>query len=394
MIKKAVEEVYLRTEFDEAEKILTGTIEACEYKCKQSTLARAWMYTGIVRGSGKQDQEGAYEAFVAALETDPKVELDRGLATAETQETWERAEATRAPASDEPEPTETDPPAGVAPGPPIPGSDREVCPPGLPACADEGDRCQESVECKNGLVCGKAAGATGKTCNAPERCQEDADCGAGACVKGLCEARDQPVETPSKNWLGLHGAWDMALLPEARRICTAESDAAGDYVCSAGGEPYTREPSSTGRESNIRGGMAPATGRVLLSFDHAFGAHVQAGLRAGLAFGGAERGFLPIHGELRGRYLFGSSILSPFVSASVGIAQVDAAVAVTMPEDVAGPTSAEAQAAFGRFFGAGGLGLLFVPSDGIRFELSLNAVALFPSIGFVVEPSAGVSLPL
>ena len=109
MIRKAIEEVYLETEFDEAERILLGTIDACEYKCQRSTLARAYMYTGIVRGSGMADQDGAFEAFVGALKMDPDVELDAVLATEETLATWERARASRPSAKPtreaEPEPT-------------------------------------------------------------------------------------------------------------------------------------------------------------------------------------------------------------------------------------------------------------------------------------------------
>ncbi len=47
------------------------------------------MYVGIVRGSGKNDQAGAKEAFQKALGTDPTVKLDTQLATPETQKTFE-----------------------------------------------------------------------------------------------------------------------------------------------------------------------------------------------------------------------------------------------------------------------------------------------------------------
>jgi hypothetical protein len=84
-IDEAINTHYLATEFDKAEAVLTGTIKACEDKCSPQTLAKAWMYVGIVRGSGRNDQTGAKEAFQSALALDPNIKLDAGLATPETQ---------------------------------------------------------------------------------------------------------------------------------------------------------------------------------------------------------------------------------------------------------------------------------------------------------------------
>jgi len=398
MIRKAIEEVYLKTQFDEAERILLGTIDACEYKCRLSTLARAYMYTGIVRGSGKLDQERAFEAFVGALKMDPGVELDALLATEETLATWERARASRPKAkSAPPEPPEPTEPSEPSEPPAASSSEREECPPGLPACVAEGDRCEDSVECKDGLSCSKLAGARFKTCNEALRCDDDAECGSGPCDRGVCE---QPNSSGSPsgpvNWVGLHGAYDFAWLPETHGVCSVESDAAGDYACFVGDQPYTRDSSSTGSSATIYGGFAPATARVLLSLDRAFGVHWLAGLRAGFAFGRSNREFLPIHAELRGRYLFGESWLQPFASLGLGIAQVDTRMPVTV-RDSAGdtePTAAEAHAAFGRFFGSGGAGVLIAPSDNVRLDLSLSVAALFPAFGVALEPSAGVAVGL
>jgi hypothetical protein len=88
-IDEAINEHYLATDFDKAEGVLTGTITACAEKCSPAVLAKAWMYVGIVRGSGKNDQAGAKEAFQKALSTDPTVKLDTQLATPETQKTFE-----------------------------------------------------------------------------------------------------------------------------------------------------------------------------------------------------------------------------------------------------------------------------------------------------------------
>ena len=87
-IDEAINEHYLATDFDKAEAVLTGTINACADKCSPAVLAKAWMYVGIVRGSGKNDQGGAREAFQKARSNDPTVKLDTQLATPETQKTF------------------------------------------------------------------------------------------------------------------------------------------------------------------------------------------------------------------------------------------------------------------------------------------------------------------
>src|SRR5690606_20286185 len=84
-IDEAADMHYLATDFDKAEGVLLGTVKACEDKCSPQTLARAWMYVGIVRGSGRSDIPGAKEAFQSAVALDPDVRLDAALATAETQ---------------------------------------------------------------------------------------------------------------------------------------------------------------------------------------------------------------------------------------------------------------------------------------------------------------------
>ena len=87
-IDEAINEHYLATDFDKAEQVLTGTINACGDKCSPAVIGKAWMYVGIVRGSGKNDQAGAKEAFQKALGLDPATKLDTQLATPETQKTF------------------------------------------------------------------------------------------------------------------------------------------------------------------------------------------------------------------------------------------------------------------------------------------------------------------
>jgi hypothetical protein len=94
-IKQALVEQYLDRNFGQAEEVLLGVVRACEDKCRPATLAQAWMYVGIVRGSGNEDQHAAGEAFETALGHDAAVELDLALATPETARTFEHTRDTR-----------------------------------------------------------------------------------------------------------------------------------------------------------------------------------------------------------------------------------------------------------------------------------------------------------
>jgi hypothetical protein len=113
-ISKAVSEQYLQMNFGQAEAELLDVIEQCEDQCRKTTLAKAWMYIGIVRGSGKEDQHGAREAFDTALGFDKRVALDRALATSVTKKTYEDARRGR-PAPPRPASAERDEPTASEP---------------------------------------------------------------------------------------------------------------------------------------------------------------------------------------------------------------------------------------------------------------------------------------
>lgn len=88
-IREAIDKHFVAAEFDQAEGLLVGTILACELKCKPSTLAKAWMYIGIVRGSSRDNDAGVRDAFQRAVSLDPNVELDAPFATPETIKIFE-----------------------------------------------------------------------------------------------------------------------------------------------------------------------------------------------------------------------------------------------------------------------------------------------------------------
>jgi hypothetical protein len=81
LIDDAINNHYASADIDVAEKKLLGVIKGCATNCSPSVTARAWMYVGIVRGSGRDDAAGAAEAFKTAKAADPAVKLDDLFAT-------------------------------------------------------------------------------------------------------------------------------------------------------------------------------------------------------------------------------------------------------------------------------------------------------------------------
>ena len=90
-IDEAINVHYLATEFDKAEAQLLGVIKACGKDCSPNVVAKAYMYIGLVRGSGKQNMAAAKEAFEKAKGTDPAIVLDAALATPEVQAEFNKA---------------------------------------------------------------------------------------------------------------------------------------------------------------------------------------------------------------------------------------------------------------------------------------------------------------
>jgi hypothetical protein len=80
-IDNAINTHYASADIDLAEKKLLDVIKACTNSCSPAIVARAWMYVGIVRGSGRDDVTGATQAFQSAKAADPAVQLDELFAT-------------------------------------------------------------------------------------------------------------------------------------------------------------------------------------------------------------------------------------------------------------------------------------------------------------------------
>ena len=561
-IDEAINEHYLATDFEKAEGMLTGTVTACADKCSPQVIARAWMYVGIVRGSGKNDLAGAKEAFQKAIATDPQVKLDTALATPETQKAFESSGGsggmaappdatpneksapsaggeeqgpggmkctpdameiqTRRPIpveckSDEEaasvelrykpfggewktvkmskkgdgfraeiscndtktagdlkvyarakdaagetidnwgsknspinytlgEAVTGEPPAFTGEKAPDRCADSAECPPDFPGCGggakrgdvDWGGKCENSTECKTGLLC------EGGVCETAPSCETNADCTTGVCTAGKCDVGDEVASSAGpykKNWFGLHFGLDLAVIGGSS-VCGEN----GGYECyiagttnrSYGGPPYP--------DTGIATGLALATQRVMLSYDRAFTPNIMAGLRVGYAFGGGppaiveyqqdangividgngdpvpktKTNFLPLHLEGRISYWFGSGALGkkglrPYAFVGGGMAQVDAKVPVTvfdcgspMLDGQAAPEPAckdgaltvnpsnllrrkvDAWKKLGQGFAEVGGGIVYAFKEQIGVQANLNLMYMLGSSGPVFEPSLGL----
>lgn len=512
-IDEAINQHYLMMELDKAEATLKGTIAACGDKCSPQTLAEAWMYVGIVRGSGRNDQAGASEAFSQARALDPKVKLDGALATPETQQTFAAAGGTAvAPAetpagggggdeddaipgdmlcSPEVRQVETRRPVPVScqteedgkkaelkfkvpggdwqkiamkkvgdswqaeipcdqtnnPGallwyvqvidsidevvdslgsrkqpveirlvessnetpPAFPGKSAPArctsasdCPPGFPGCDDNkcGDKdwgvaCDNSSECKCGLLCVDGA------CETAPSCETDDECESGRCSNGTCAAgAESSGGGPRKHWLGLHGAMDFMMMGSFRDACALDVQDRNNLACYAAGDVY---PFFDGEQPQVppgtSGGFAPAQIRALLSYELMLGEKMSLGLRAGYAFNGPPKSFLPVHAEGRFSYYFlGNSKpgLRPYGHLGAGLADVQGLVlkkdVTTCTNGVCEPEPVDIRIyqQSGPVFVTAGGGAVFAFSNRLGLQLNLNAMLMLPKSAIALQPSLGL----
>ena len=544
-IDNAINTHYASADIDLAEKKLLDVIKGCGNSCSKPVVARAWMYVGIVRGSGRDDVPGAGEAFRAAKAADPSVQLDELFATdlvkrvfAETpgsapalmgdmknRTSAEPVSAVvcslavlevetqrpipiscRAPAGtqstvlsykhessnrwhtlpmtardgawvaeipctdttqigvlayhvraldagghtvdtlgDEQDPQEvslvqtTDAAPPSLPNQPAPPTCRpkKAPEPKGPTLGTYGDACTDSAQCQGGLTC-----SDGK-CTADVSCESDSDCASGVCLDNVCALPDCEGEnctiddrTP-KNWFGLQGALDFALM-SGEQVCSPGADPA--YACFEDGNPYVGVPNNN-YGGSIDTGFQAATTRLLLSYERVltsllaiegrFGFAFNGGPESKRALGGDGSKFMPYHAEARVKVYFtrvfrddGSGLRGPsgFVTLGGGLAQVDPHVKVQVgecrkaenrvPPAVPGqPVELESDEGqcldstnrvfevneldvyqrLGQGFASGGIGFRWGFGKHVAAVANVNAMFLFPSSGFTLSPSVGVS---
>jgi hypothetical protein len=339
-----------------------------------------------------------------------------------------------------------EPPAYPGESAPARCADSAECPPDFPGCGEQssrgnvdwGGKCENSTECKQGLLC------EGGVCETAPSCDTDADCSTGKCTDGKCDVGDDIASSAGpykKNWLGIHFGVDVAVIGGSN-VCSSD----GGYECYEAGsssKPYIGPPyPGTG----IATGTAVGTMRIMLSYDRAFTPNIMAGLRAGYALNGGppairdDKGdddpsnddkipFLPVHAELRLSYWIGQGALGkrglrPYVYVAGGLAQVDARVPVTVydcakplkdgtPIDntdacsravppnptqpsAGGPNQADMQKTdldawkkLGQGFVGGGIGIVYAFKENMGLQVNGQFMYMLSSTGPVFQPSLG-----
>lgn len=177
-----------------------------------------------------------------------------------------------------------------------------------------------------------------------------------------------PEKPPAKkNWLSLAIQQDFLALSGSTSTCAGGTG----YDCFSGSTYYADVPYAMSGDQ-VRGGLTPATTRILAGYDRALGSFTL-GARVGYAFRGGPttpglRAFFPAHIELRAAYWFGSDPFArtgvrPYLVVAGGVAQVDGSVDVTIyknAQDYAADTRTHLDAwrKAGLGFVGGGAGML------------------------------------
>jgi hypothetical protein len=357
---EAMGEDYLSTDFGAAEKKILKALAMCGGDaCSRATRAKLQIDLGAL-AFAQSNIEGARAHFSAALQYVTTTVLDRDLATVEMQRVFDEAKASL-PARKDPADRAVAPPSAVR------SENAEECPPDFPGCREpHAAQAEESRQ-----TCG-----SGNSCS-----------GTAVCVKDACV---EPKETAfSRNWLGLAFQQDVLALTSANDACAGGTG----YTCFTNDGAYYADNPLRGADNTVSGGFAPATRRVMLSYDRVLGENFSVGTRIGFAFGGGPQrptgvSFLPLHIEVRGAYWFGRTPharlgLRPFVLAATGAAEVDASVKVSVYADAASYGRGAAQEVFawkktGFGFAALGAGAMLALTQNSGFTIEGRVMEMFP----------------
>lgn len=318
---------------------------------------------------------------------------------------------------------------------------QETCPPDFPGCEDTtsetrgtlkwGQTCAESRECKAGLYCEPE----GHFCEASPQCDIDDDCPRGAsCENRLCQFHGQPQRAQAKHpsVFGLHFAMDLG--PVAGSNVCSTQNAEFECTTTSGGRAYppaladdiALEPGEPGDPypGASVGGFARGSMRLLLSYDRGVLPKVTVGGRLGVAFNGGPTGvdqpaFLPLHLEARASYWFFGTAperVQPFVALGGGLAQVDLQKKLVVQDCSTQPSRSQfedcinaegdfeappeslpevevtATRRLGRGFVSANAGVYVPVFRKLGVVPALAGVLMFPEVGFVLQPSVGITM--
>ncbi len=393
LVQQAIEQDYLATDFAAAEAKLTQALALCKdsANCTPALRARIHCDFGVIKFA-EQKKDDADAEFAAAVKDDPTITIGADLSTPELQKELATVKGATPATPETPDggaaPPPPAPPAVESPSPPPPhkvsssGSETNDCPPGFPGCK---------------------AGSPRTTCSTNDDCSGGETCHDGGCDES--EGTESPEDVKAKaNWFSLAVEQDFLLLPSANNVCAGGSG----YTCFQSNGQYDDQLPMTGPGSadSVNGGLSPATLRIMLGYDRAFGSNVTLGTRLGFAISSAPNrpggtAFFPAHIEVRATYWIGHDALArkgfrPFVLAAGGGAEVAASLTAFVFNVNAAPntTASQYQAwkRVGQGFLAIGLGTMFAftPNSGIVLEL--RGMELFPTSGTAVAAQLGYTL--
>ena len=348
LANEAMQTDYLATKFKKAEQKLKKAIGQCgESACSYDVVGRlhrdlATVYIGGLKQAGKGKAE-----MKLALKANPDLQLDNDFATPELRKAFSAAGG-HGPKEEEEEP---------AP-------------------------------------------------KKEEKKDEDCEPGSDGCDKPAAEpeAKAEAPSTGAKNWLSLHFEQDFLIYSAQDNVCAsnaANTAEAPNYACYQGSSQFGYSPGQDippGPGNRVSGGVGRATSRVLLGFDRVLGSNFSLGLRVGFAFGGGpytKEKFLPIHGEVRANYWFGSdpfesSGVRPYVSLSGGVAEVDGHVLVEYYDAQQRKGTLDAWRKTGKAFAGLGFGMMIpfagdnaiVPEVRLMQMLGASGTAFDVALGY------------
>lgn len=247
--------------------------------------------------------------------------------------------------------------------------------------------CDSSRDCEMGMYC-----------NAKHRCE----------MRTGDESEDEIGENSSafgkakRSWVTVSFAMDIAHT-SGTDVCTLESQRDNYFACfQSNGDAYNGTP-ILGRADDIQSGMALATMRALVGYDHLVLPNLTVGGRVGYAFNGSPTDFLPFHADARvafylGKDPFARAGVRPFVFAVGGIMQVDTKVPVEVWEE--GGTAGcikpggckidlDAWRRAGNAFAGLGIGAQYAVTEAQALVLSVRGAYLFPASAAVITPEIG-----
>ena len=378
-LKKALEEDYLETRFNDAENRLRAAIKACgDDKCSRGLLAKLHAALGSVLSGGKKELEDARDEFIVALQLDPKIEPNPDIASAAVTFSFEQAQKQL---------------KLKATGPPSPGP-----PPLLPTSAGLKSKPSPYDD-------GSDAAPSGKATPEPDK-------------------PPRPVRV-RRHWIALSFVTDLSII-SGENVCHKDVRIPEHFVClRKDGIRYRGNPTLDVGD-NLNTGLGLSTFRLMLGYDGLISDHVSLGGRVGFAFNGAsgaDVSFIPFHAEGRFSYWprsrsFTDAIVRPYVMVAAGFAQIDTKVSdvetledgdkcgAMDPTDPQSPCSSNyrevpmgqrkltltvyKQAGLGFAVLGGGLQLAPVPNFGIN--IGLRGGLTFPALTAVFAPEVGLSL--